>query len=230
MIGYCTVFLGLALVSSLASGADAQPRQAGIEDRAYVWNEMYADKAQALAAKGDAQRGQVAFEVCQGCHRPGALGRVDGSYPRLAGQHATVLIKQMSDVRSGRRDNPKMYPFADKHVIGPQDIADIAAYLQGLPVPANNGKGTGERLDRARTVYEKDCAVCHGEHGEGDAGKFYPRVSGQHFRYLLRESLAIREGERRNANPRMVYVVKALSEEDLAVVADYMSRIEPESK
>jgi cytochrome c553 len=207
-----------------ALAADQQPHAQGIESKGYVWNKMTAEKLQALKAEGDKLRGEISFEVCQGCHRASALGRPDGSYPRLAGQYATVLIKQLTDIRAGRRDNPKMYPFADKHVIGPQDIADIAVYLQGLPSPPNNGRGPGVGLERAKMLYDDHCAKCHGDHGEGDADEFYPRVAGQHYRYLLREALAIRDGERRNANPKMVKVIKDYSDEDLTSVCDYMSR------
>jgi cytochrome c553 len=171
-------------------------------------------------------RGEIAFEVCQGCHRAGALGRIDGSYPRLAGQHATVLVKQMTDVRAGRRDNPKMYPFADKHVIGPQDIADIAVYLEKLPAPPGNGKGKGENLALGKKLYDLDCASCHGDKGMGDSDKFYPRVAGQHYEYLLRESFAIRNGERRNAHPKMVKLIHDYSDADIVTVSDYMSRFD----
>lgn len=224
---YLLAFSLLMGMTGWSAATEQQPREEGIEGKDYVWNEMYAEKLQSLQTKGDPLRGEIAFEVCQGCHRAGALGRVDGSYPRLAGQHATVLIKQMTDVRAGRRDNPRMYPFADKHVIGPQDIADIAAFLQGLPVPPNNGKGAGENLERARKLYEADCAICHGDKGEGSGEKFYPRVSGQHYKYLLRETQSIRDGERRNANPKMVRVIKGYSDADIAIVTDYMSRFAP---
>ena len=223
----------LAVLASLVAFAapaaaqpqmEEQPKESGIEAPDYIWNEMHAEKLQALKAKGDVVRGEITFEICQGCHRAGALGRLDGSYPRLAGQHATVLIKQLTDVRAGRRDNPRMYPFADRHVLSPQDIADISLYLQGLPVPANQGQGPGDDLDRGRTLYVNDCASCHGDSGEGDEGKFYPRVSGQHYAYLLREGIEIRDGRRRNANPKMVKVVKAYSDADMRAVSDYMSR------
>ena len=103
---------------ALALGACAAPaRQAG------PWNEITGEKLLALRMKGDAARGAQAFEVCQGCHRRGATGSASGTYPRLAGQHATVLIEQMADIRSGRRGNEKMLPFADEHVLSPQDIA-----------------------------------------------------------------------------------------------------------
>lgn len=189
------------------------------------WNEPYPEKSEALALKGDVARGEAAFVICQGCHRVGALGRADGSYPRLAGQHATVLIKQLSDVRSGRRSNPKMLPFADHQSLSVQDIADIAAFLQQLPVPADQGQGDGGDLARGGKLYAKDCATCHGADGEGKAGQFYPRLSGQHYRYLLRENRMIRNGERRNANPEMANVIRAYGDEELAAVADYISRL-----
>jgi cytochrome c553 len=49
-----------------------------------------------------------------------------GSIPQLAGQHGSVLIKQMADIRSGLRHNPTMYPFATV-LSDPQDLADLAA-------------------------------------------------------------------------------------------------------
>jgi len=215
-----------AALAGVAGAADQQPHEEGIEAKDYVWNQMYAEKLQALKAKGEPARGEIAFEVCQGCHRAGAVGRVNGTYPRLAGQHATVLIKQMTDVRAGRRDNPKMYPFADKHVLEPEEIADVATYLEKLPSPPTNGRGDGEQLASGKKLYDRDCAECHGKTGMGDSAKFYPRVAGQHYAYLLRESRAIRNTERRNAYPEMVKVIKPYSDADLAAVADYMSRFE----
>lgn len=189
------------------------------------WNAPYPEKTAALRAQGDPARGEAAFVVCQGCHRVGALGRADGSYPRLAGQHATVLIKQLADVRSGRRSNPKMLPFADHQTISVQDIADIAAYLQGLPVPADQGQGDGKALALGERLYVMDCASCHGPRGEGDPHRFYPRIAGQHYRYLLREGMLIRDGGRRNANPDMVKAIRNYSDADLEAVSDYMSRL-----
>ncbi|MDP2196285.1 MAG: c-type cytochrome, partial [Rhodocyclaceae bacterium] len=102
---------------------------------------------------------------------------------------------------------------------------DIAAYLQALPVPATQGQGAGNDLTRGARLYQADCAVCHGARGEGNADKFYPRVSGQHFRYLLRENRLIRDNQRRNANPEMIGVIKNYTDDDIAAVADFMSRL-----
>jgi len=187
-----------------------------------AWNAPYAEKTEALRAKGDPARGEVAFEICQGCHRVGALGRADGSYPRLAGQHVTVLIKQLTDVRSGRRSNPKMLPFADHQSLSVQEIADIAAYLSGLPVPNDQGQGDGKALALGERLYVMDCASCHGPRGEGDPNRFYPRIAGQHFRYLLRENLLIRDGKRKNANPDMVKAIRNYGEADQLVLQLYL--------
>lgn len=194
-------------------------------ETAPVWNEIKGEKLLALSLKGDVARGEEAFVTCQGCHRRGATGSASGLYPRLAGQHATVLIEQMTDIRSGKRRNPKMQPFSDEHVITPQDIADIAIYLQGLPIPASLGKGPGTALPRGKDLYLRDCASCHGDRGEGNGSKFYPMVAGQHFVYLLRECQLIRSGERGNANPDMIRVIKPYSDDDLQAVADHISRL-----
>jgi cytochrome c553 len=148
----------------------------------------------------------------------------------LSGQHATVLMKQIADIRSGLRNNPKMEPFTDDHVLTPFTIADLAIYLQGLPISPNNGKGPGNELARGKQSYDKDCATCHGGSGEGKADKFYPMVAAQHYRYLLRELKFIREGARRNANPEMAKVIIPYSTADMESVADYMSRLAPPNK
>lgn len=196
-----------------------------VEAGAQAWNELKGEKLEALRLKGDATRGEEAFIICQGCHKPGATGSVSGAYPRLAGQHATVLIEQMADIRSGKRLNPKMLPFAEEHVLNIQEIADIAAYLQALPIPPNVGTGPGDAVGRGNELYAKDCASCHGNRGEGNAEKFFPLVAGQHFKYLLREVHFIRNGSRGNANPDMVKVIKAYSDQDIEAVADYISRL-----
>lgn len=212
----------MLLSSSFVRATDEDPRL--IE-----WSRMLPERAQVLSLTPDAPRGEKVFALCQGCHRAGALGRPDGTYPRLAGQHASVLIKQLTDVRAGLRSNPKMLPFADEHELTPQDIADVAAYLQALPVPDSQSHGPGDDLDRAAALYKRDCASCHGARGEGDGEKLYPRLSGQHYRYLLRDGRMIRDGARHNAHPRMVDAIKSYSDDDLAIVSDFISRMKPDA-
>lgn len=211
----------LMLAALVCAGATAQVP---------AWNEIKGELKTALQANADMTRGAAAFEPCQGCHRKDGSGRVSGAYPRLSGQHATVLMKQMADIRSGRRSNPKMEPFIDDHVLTTFEIADIAVYLQALPIALDNGKGPGSGLANGKQLYERDCAGCHGGQGEGDAAKFHPMVAAQHYRYLLREVQLIRDGDRRNANPDMVRVIKPYSSGELEAVADYMAAFAPPKK
>lgn len=216
-----------ALAAPASAAPPTPPVAPGIESKSYRWDKLTAEEAQALRLKGDPARGRVAYEVCQGCHKPDGSGLADGAYPQLAGQHATVLIKQMGDIRAGRRDNPKMYPFAGKHMINVQEIADIATYLQQLPVPQDNGRGPGSDLARGGELYREDCGTCHGDRGEGDAAKFYPVLAGQHYLYMVRQVKEIRDARRRNADPRMVKAVKDYTDAQIEAVSDYLSRLAP---
>jgi cytochrome c553 len=192
-----------------------------------AWNDIQGELKTVLEIQGDAARGRAAFEPCVGCHRPDASGRTSGAYPRLSGQHGTVLMKQIVDIRSGRRLNPKMQPFIEDHVLTPYDIADIAVFLQALPVAADNGKGPGSGAARGKQIYDADCGDCHGARGQGSAPRFYPMVAAQHYRYLLRELKFIRDGDRANANPDMVQMIKPYANADLEALADYMAQLPP---
>lgn len=221
----CFLALAAVLAQPVLAAVPQQPRAPGIESGGYVWNEQTGEKVEILKLKGNAGRGRNAYRVCQGCHKPNGAGLPDGTYPQLAGQHATVLIKQMADIREGRRENPKMYPFAGKHIVDLQEIADIAAYLRNMKIPRDNGKGPGTNLARGKELYVNDCQACHGENGEGNEKKFYPVLAGQHYRYMLRQLRDIRDGKRRNANPKMVRIVQGYTEADAEAVVDYMSTL-----
>lgn len=178
----------------------------------------------APADPGDPARGERAYAVCSACHLESGAGRPDGTFPQLAGQHATVLAKQLADIREGRRDNPVMHPFA-LTLIDAQEIEDVAAYLEALPIPPSNGVGPGTELATGGLLYERDCAGCHGAGGEGDAATRIPVIAGQHYRYLLRQVRDVAAHRRRDANPEMVAVLDAYTDAELQAVADYASRL-----
>lgn len=78
-----------------------------------------------LAAKGKPAAGQEKAKVCEACHGPDGKS-VDPSYPNLAGQHESYLVKALADYRAGRRSNPIMGPMAIN--LSDQDIEDLAAW------------------------------------------------------------------------------------------------------
>ena len=231
--------LSLLVATSVFAGPPA-PKKEGIESKDYKWNAQEGEKIEALKKKGDVKAGKDAYEICGACHLPSGAGRPDGTFPQLAGQHATVLIKQMADIRGGLRDNPTMYPFAIT-LIDPQELADAAAYIASLCIPVDHGMydskpgdaapgwkapaDTALQLAQGKDLYEKECKSCHGANGQGDKEKFYPVIAGQHYKYLLRQMTEIRDGKRRNANPDMVKIIKKYDDKQLVAISAYQSSL-----
>ncbi|MBB1076904.1 c-type cytochrome [Rhodoferax sp. 4810] len=202
------------------------PKHAGIESKDYEWAKMEGEMKAALEAKGVAKQGEEGYEICGACHLPSGAGRPDGTFPQLAGQHTTVLIKQMADIRAGTRDNPTMYPFA-KELVDPQELAHVSAYIESLCIPLDHGHYEGadaaKQVAAGKELYEKQCVECHGKNGQGDKAKFYPVIAGQHYKYLIRQMTEIRDGKRRNANPEMVKIIKPYTNEQLVAISAYQS-------
>ncbi|MDO8376871.1 MAG: c-type cytochrome [Aquabacterium sp.] len=178
-----------------------------------------------LALPADAARGKEAFEECQGCHRRDASGRAGSNIPRLSAQHASVIVKQILDIRSGLRSNPPMKPYVEAPVLSLQAIADIARYLQGLPVAGNIVKGDGSDAARGQQLYARDCVACHGAAGEGNADLQVPMLAAQHQPYLLRELGLIRDGRRGNSNPAMAALIQGYTAADLQAVANHLAQL-----
>jgi cytochrome c553 len=224
-VAKAALIIGSSSLVALGATAQVAPEAAGIESEGYEWNKMEGGEKQlALTLTGDVENGEEAYEICSGCHLPSGAGRPDGTFPQLAGQHPVVIIKQIADIRAGRRDNPIMYPFAIS-LSDQQELADVSAYIQTLPIPTNNGKGPGTNLEEGKMLYDRDCVKCHGNFGEGDSEKFYPVLAGQHYKYMLRQIGDIAEGRRRNANPDMVKIVVNYTPEQQSAVVDHMSRL-----
>ena len=218
---------------------------------ALAWNEGGGEQDEAtkiyLTFKGKSAEehkkirkdGVAVFEVCSACHLPEGWGTKDGTFPQLAGQAATVIIKQLADIRAKNRDNPTMYPFALPKEIknaapevggGPYAIAVVAEYISKIPMNPDPGVGPGTDLALGEQLFKKNCARCHGDNGEGHKEKFFPRIQGQHYKYLLRQFEWIRDKKRRNANPDMVKQIAGFSDKDMKAVIDYVSRLKPPKK
>jgi len=182
----------------------------------------------AITLTPDLANGRKAYESCAVCHDPEGWGNEEGTYPQIAGQLASVTIKQLADIRAGNRSNPMMTPFSSvKALGGPQAMADVAAYIEQLPMTPNNGVGPGIDLASGERLYKDNCVDCHGENGEGNAKKHIPLIQGQHFNYLKRQFHWISNGKRRNADEEMVEQIKSFWGRDITDVMDYTSRLRP---
>lgn len=183
--------------------------------------------AQIMAAKPDREHGAVLFQACVECHGADGGGLVTGSVPRIAGQHYSVLVRQVVQFRGGDHWDMRMEGVANRAGVltKPQDIADVAAYVSELSLDGKRGIGRGEYLERGAAIYQADCAACHGKDGEGDERKEVPRLAGQHAAYLARQIYdavdarrpALARSHRRRLAP--------LTFEEVLGVTDYLSRI-----
>ena len=85
----------------------------------------------AVQAAGDAAAGQEKSAVCAGCHNADG-NSVNPEWPKLAGQHAGYLVKQLSYFEKGERENATMKPMAS--VLDEQGREDVAAYYASQEV------------------------------------------------------------------------------------------------
>lgn len=187
-----------------------------------------AEYDEVMALTPNVENGRRVYLTCAVCHRPEGWGSPDGTYPQIAGQLRTVIVKQLADIRARNRDNPLMYPFSVPRILGgPQNIADVAAYVSELPMTPHNGKGPGRDLKRGAQIYKDKCQDCHGTDGMGREDEHLPQIAGQHYAYLLRQFDAIRDGRRKNSDPEMVKIIKNFTPQDESAVLDYLSRLSP---
>jgi cytochrome c553 len=186
--------------------------------------------AHAAAPQGDFERGKIRSkaEQCQECHGEAGLGTAE-HYPKLAGQWAAYIRKQLDDFQSGARKNEFMTPMAA--AISKRDVGDIAAYFSGSPHWAgedHNFSPIGQKLfrdgDSARTL--PACASCHGEQGGGDteSASPIPAIAGQRESYLVHQLHAWKAGDRRNSpGDVMNEVAQKLTDEEIDALAKYLS-------
>ncbi len=211
-------------------GAQAEEeKKAGIDIRSYPGNTPRAEKDEALKLRGHWRTGQKYYTAyCEACHLPSGAGNRDGSIAQLAGQHQTVLIKQLADIRSGVRYNPTMYPFARK-LPDAQALADVAAYIGTLCFPLDSGKYEGadaaKQVADGKQLYDNKCAKCHQPTGAGRKDALYPVLAGQHYKYLLRQMTEVRDGKRVDVPAEMFEAIKSYDDAQLVAVAAYQASL-----
>ncbi|WP_273029217.1 c-type cytochrome [Massilia timonae] len=163
---------------------------------------------------------------CASCH--GAAGEGSLSTPRLAGQPAAYLAKQLEDFRSGLRHNESMAFVA--RALTDQDIEKLARYYAGIELRAALAPSLGGNLERGRLIAEKGdwksnvpaCFSCHGMNGEGVAPGF-PALAGQQPDYIFAQLAAWHAGERKNSPQKLMDdIARRMNPDDMRAVADYL--------
>jgi cytochrome c553 len=96
-----------------------------------------------------------------------------------------------------------------------------------MKMSPKNGVGKGDDLELGKKLYADNCVRCHGENGAGDAAKYYPRIQGQHYEYLIRQYQLDQGRQAPQLQPRDGRADQELHRQGHVAVLDYVSRLKP---
>ncbi len=177
---------------------------------------------------GDAVAGQGKAAVCGGCH--GVDGNsVLANFPKLAGLGEKYLLKQLNDIKSGKRPVVEMTGLLD--ALSDQDLQDLAAYYNSQKISLGVAKADlakkGEALYRGGNLATglPACSGCHAPNGAGNGPAAIPRLGGQHAQYIEAQLNKFRAGERTNdGDGRMMQdIASKMSDTEIKALASYIS-------
>jgi cytochrome c553 len=180
-----------------------------------------------VQAAGDPEAGKLKSSQCAACH--GADGNsVNPEWPKLAGQHAGYLVKQLSYFEKGERENATMKPMAS--VLDEQGREDVAAYYASQSVKTGTADpelvALGEKIYRSGNAESgvAPCMGCHGPNGAGNPAALYPALRGQHAKYTELQLHGFAEGKRVNENAKKMMQILAsrMTNREIRAVASYI--------
>lgn len=181
----------------------------------------------AQAVEGDVEAGKAKSATCAACH--GADGNASLTmYPKIAGQHAEYLYKQLQEFKSGARPDPVMAGMVA--ALSDQDMKDLAAYFSSQTMSAGSTPedvvAAGELLYRGGDMERgiPACIACHGPRGVGHSLAGFPKISFQHPDYIKSQLEKFRSGDRANdMNGMMGDIAVKLTDKDIEILSKYIS-------
>jgi cytochrome c553 len=181
-------------------------------------------------SSAEAHGQELIAHVCEACH--GRHGNSpDPSVPSLAGQGSAYLRDQLAGFQAQRRVGV-MSGIA--MTLTRADIRDAATYfsqqiLRADPIETADSSTArrGEAIydDGIAAINVPACASCHALDGAGLASAF-PRLAGQHSRYIAAQLRAFRSDSRLSTNRMMQNVSARLSDDEIDAVADYIAGLQ----
>ena len=179
----------------------------------------------------DPVAGQSKTVVCGACHGPDGNSLVP-VFPNLAGQGERYLLKQLHEIRDGKRVVPEMTGLLVS--LTERDLADIGAYYAGQKAKRLEADpdlaAQGEALFRGGKLGQgmPACIGCHSTRGAGIPSAGFPQLSGQHAAYIKKQLMAFREGERTNDGETQVMrtIASKLSNGDIEALAAFIQGLE----
>ena len=227
VFGYA-VALAFTLFSSVVFAQEAKVPAAAATAAQPAAAAAPASEATAALKPGDATAGAAKAAVCGACH--GMDGNSsDPQYPKLAGQHASYIVRQLANFKGGARQNPIMLGFAS--TLSEQDMRDVGAFFatkSSLPGVADQALvEQGQKLyregDATRGI--PACMACHSIDGRGNPGAMYPQLTSQHAQYIEATLKAWHDGTTWGDDAHaqiMPGIAKKLEAKDIAALASYV--------
>jgi cytochrome c553 len=183
--------------------------------------------AVSITQAADIEAGKAKTLVCAACH--GADGNsVNPIWPRLAGQHASYIAKQLRDFKTMKRMDPTMQGMAA--TVQDADIDNIAAYFESQKkASANFDKSL---LEMGQSIYRGGitetsvaaCMSCHSPSGSGNGPAGFPSLKGQHPEYIVTQLQKFKDGARANDSGKMMRgVANRMSDKEMKAVAAYIA-------
>ncbi|ORU91374.1 MAG: cytochrome C [Cycloclasticus sp. symbiont of Poecilosclerida sp. N] len=178
-------------------------------------------------ATGDIDAGRVKSVACAGCH--GQNGNsVNPVWPKLAGQHAFYIEKELHDFQNQKRMDATMAPMVAG--LNDVDIKDLAAFFASVPSTVEAASADkiklGEKLYRAGKTDNglPACIACHGPNGAGSAPARFPRIGGQHAAYLSKTLKDFKAETRDNDHQAMMRdIAGRMNNKEIEAVSSYIS-------
>jgi cytochrome c553 len=182
---------------------------------------------------GDPVAGEAKAGLCGGCH--GTDGNsADATYPRLAGQYAGYIVKQVKDFQKGHRTNNDTMAGMAQTVASTQDAKDIGSYFSQQKMKGKLTKTDSKLAAAGEKIFKEGnpktglygCINCHGVRGKGKAKNIsvFPRIGGQHRDYIIKELTDFRAGKRSNDPAGMMQgIASKLTDKEIHALAEYLS-------
>jgi cytochrome c oxidase subunit 2 len=175
-----------------------------------------------VCVAGDAARGKTLYAACAACHGADGSGNQQLYTPRIAGQHAWFLKRQLENFKKGLRgyDDAYTHGVLMRNVakaMSDADIADVVAYIGTMAPPAVSPATLEGDLKAGATLFKK-CQICHGKDGSGKKMMKTPDLRKQHDWYLLLQMENYRKDYRGthpkdNAGGRMWAIARSMGDE-----------------
>ncbi|MGO8739851.1 c-type cytochrome [Rhodoblastus sp.] len=170
---------------------------------------------------------------CTFCHGVSAQGLAVA--PRLAGQRAAYIEKELGAFRNHSRDNPysALYMWnaaANLHSETTRALADYFSHEapraadDGNPALAARGNALFHNGEPDANIVA--CVACHGPNAQG--AHAIPRLAGLSYAYLKRRLEQWKQGYHPSAKP-MPRVARSLSADQVDALASYLSFLDDRS-